>query len=276
MPRAEWLLDDEYHALVNTCISRGSVRYGMRNQDTIGIFGAALTHDMDAGFPIITTRKIFYKGVIAELAGFLEGATSLARFKELGCNYWDMNAEGKDDLGRIYGAQWRGFRTWDGEVDQLRILLDGLVNNPTSRRHLLTTWHPAEIHNMCLPPCHLLNQYRVTPETGRLDSLVYMRSVDLCLGLPSDLVLYGTLLMLIAQATGLRPGMLIFMLGDAHVYTNHIAPWVAVQDKREASLSPLGTPKLLLNHHASPLDFAPSQVQLVGYDPHPAVTYAFN
>lgn len=269
----EWKLDDDFRALVDNCIAQGEVKEG-RNGKTYSVFGRMLEHDMSSGFPLLTTRRIHTRGIFGELAAFIEGATSLARFKKLGCNYWDMNAGGKDDLGRIYGAQWREFRSRDGWTDQLVVLLQGLLDDPYSRRHILTTWHPAELGNMCLPPCHLLNQYRVTTR-GTLDSLVYMRSVDLCLGLPSDLVLYGLLLHLICKDLEYLPGKLVFALGDAHVYQNHFELW-HTQRERKPSLVHGHTPALALLPTATTLSFKPDQARVLLYLPHEAMRYELN
>jgi len=178
-------------------------------------------------FPIITTRKVFPRGILGELCAFMRGATDLQTFKDLGCNYWDHNASQwapnkglpKEEwqVGRIYGVQWRD---WNGVLDQIQALIDSIKQDPYGRRHLLTTWNPSELPQMCLPPCHLLAQFYVNGTD--LDCIVTMRSVDLALGLPSDLVLYGALLMLIARATNYDTGRLHFQFGDAHIYDAHL------------------------------------------------------
>lgn len=263
-------LDNDYIALVDDALDNGSAREG-RNGVATSIFGRMLRHDMRVGFPLITTRRIYPRGVFGELAGFLLGSRSLSTFQALGCNYWNENAEqwGRgDDLGRIYGVQWRD---WNGTHDQLVALVHGIKSNPFARRHVITTWNPGELDDMCLPPCHLLNQYFVGRD-GSLSSCVYMRSVDLCLGLPSDLVLYGMLLKLMAIETKLWPKDLVFMLADAHVYENHEDNW-AIQRTRRMVPS---IPYVLLDEEATLFDFHPDQAKVAGYNPHEAISYAFN
>jgi len=255
-------LDRGYAALVSRVIRHGTQRKG-RNGYTTASFGEMLRHDMRDSFPVLTTRKIHVNGIFAELAGFLEGATSLKRFKELGCNYWNFNASG-DDLGPIYGAQWRDFHG----VDQLKELTSGLKSDPYGRRHILTTWNPPEIPQMCLPPCHILNQYLVDSE-GVMTSVVYMRSVDLCLGLPSDLVLYGLLHELVAKEVNQTAGELVFMLGDAHVYEQHLENW-SIQSQRNA---PLSDPRLAIEASNGLFDFLPEYVELQNYYPREAIKY---
>jgi thymidylate synthase len=265
-----WDLDEDFRFLVDDVLTNGTIRR-CRNGQTTAVFGRMLRHDMRAGFPIITTRRVAWRGVFGELAAFLEGSTSLRRFKELGCNYWDMNAKewpqhDGDYLGRIYGAQWRNF----GGVDQLVQLVSGLVTDPHGRRHLLTTWNPGELGDMCLPPCHLTAQFFQSRQG--LSCTVYMRSVDLCLGLPSDLVLYGLLLHLVAHEVHTTPHELVFMLGDAHVYENHIAAW-NVQRARPQTDDP---PALRLLGHGSLFNFDPNQATIVNYDPQEPIKYALN
>lgn len=261
-------LDESYNYLVDRVLDGGWHREG-RNGGTTMMPGMVLRHEMRTGFPLLTTRKIFWKGVAAELAGFLEGSTSLARFKELGCNYWDKNANewakfDGDNLGPIYGAQWRDFNG----VDQLQQLLEGLHTNPTGRRHVMTTWNPAQTDDMCLPPCHILTQFHVTGKL--LHQTVYMRSVDLCLGLPSDLVLYGLLHVLVARELKLLPAELTFMLGDAHVYDEHDDLW-QIQRTRQGTTR---KPTLVLAEESTLWSFHPSHCSFLNYEPHEAMSYA--
>lgn len=258
-----WTLDEDYHVLIEDVLDNGVNRTG-RNGGFTSRFGEVLKHDLRCGFPIITTRKIAWRQAFGELAAFLEGATSLARFKELGCTYWEMNSNGKDDLGPIYGAQWRNF----GGVDQLQQLLEGLQKNPTSRRHVMSTWNPADLEAMCLPPCHLLTQFHVAK--GLLHQTVYMRSVDLCLGLPYDLVLYGLLQHLVAHEVGLEPAEMTFMLGDAHVYDAHDELWQIQKYRSFASAPPVLATVMGVNL----LDFQPGDATFINYEPHEAIDYA--
>lgn len=267
-----------YHGLIDNVIQFGEKRQS-RAGPTRQLFGQTLTiYDVAQGvFPVLTSRKIFYKPVFGELAAFIRGATDLETFKKFGCNYWDENAKAWEynksnspeeyEVGQIYGAQWRD---WQGRGhDQLRTLIDGLITQPYSRRHLLTAYDPTEKWQ-CLPPCHILTQFNVS-KLGALDCQVYMRSVDLCVGLPSDIILYAALLILVAQETDLHPGKLIFAFGDTHVYENHVQTWLTEQAGR--TLHKL--PYYALNK-ARLFDFEPNQIELIEYNHHEKVSYAFN
>lgn len=269
-----------YHQLVNEVIAYGAVR-GTRNGSTRAIFGTMIQIDelRRGHFPILTTRKIFYRPVLGELAAFIRGAEKLSEFKALGCNYWDANATAwatnagklpKDmKVGKIYGAQWRKWgRT---EKDQLAELIKNLRDDPFSRRHLLTTYNPEELYLACLPPCHVLSQFNVTTD-GYLDCIVTMRSVDLMLGLPADVVLYASLLILISAHVNLKPGNLTFMLGDTHVYANHIKTWNDEQHGRPGHVEPTW----LLSEFADILKFVPDDLELIDYQHGAKIDYAFN
>jgi thymidylate synthase len=227
-------------------------------------------------FPILTQRKIFTGGILGEEAAFLRGATDLKTFKDFGCNYWDANAAAwapnkdvpveKQYVGRVYGAQWR---TWESCLDQMADLVQGLRTNPSSRRHLLATYNPAELDEMCLPPCHLLAQFNVRNDK-HLDCIVTMRSVDLCLGLPSDIILYAVLMLILCSEAGYTPGKLIFMMGDSHVYQNHIDTF---EEHRVRLMHKLPTYSL----RACTIDnFMPSDLKLNNYQHFGVLNYAFN
>jgi len=269
--------EHDYLALVCRVIAQGT-RRASRAGPTLSCFGGVLQIDcLEQGhFPILTQRQVHTTGVLGELAAFLRGATTVAEFKQHGCNYWDANAaawptnkdaaKGELSVGKIYGYQWR---RWEGKLDQVAMLLGSLRTNPESRRHLLTTYNPAQLDEMCLPPCHLLAQYNVR-RTGQLDCIVYMRSVDLCLGLPSDIVLYAALLLILCHETGYTPGKLTFMLGDTHVYQNHVGQF-ALHGVREMRALPT------FELAACTVDnFVPSNLRLINYQHSGALSYAFN
>lgn len=268
----------DYANLVTNVILHGEHRPS-RAGFTVSLFGTMLRIDcLEKGeFPILTQRKIFPQGVLGELAGFLRGATDLATFKAYGCNYWDKNAAdwafNKDVpvedhmVGKIYGYQWRH---WAEHIDQMQALVDGLKSNPYGRRHLLTTYDPAELGEMCLPPCHLLAQFNVRT-TKQLDCVVTMRSVDLCLGLPSDIILYATLLLILCNETGYTPGRLTFMMGDSHVYRNHIDTF-QVHAQRPMHI----LPKFDLDPTATINTFMPEDLDLIAYRHAGVLNYEFN
>lgn len=275
--------EHDYMDLVRLVIESGEAR-NTRAGPTRSLFGTTLRIDalQKGQFPVLTHRKIFYHGILGELAAFLRGATLVSQYEDEGCNYWRANAaawDANDDkastelrVGKVYGAQWR---RWSDAynigkpVDQLAMLIASIRDNPSSRRHLLTTYNPAELHMACLPPCHLLAQFNVQSH-GLLDCIVYMRSVDLCLGLPSDIVLYAGLLILIAKEASLVPGKLVFMMGDTHVYTNHIPVWQHAKQQPTFAL-----PQWKLSDTSTD-DFVADHLQLVDYQCSGATKYAFN
>lgn len=267
----------DYFQLLNEVASSGDYR-DSRAGPTIGKFGMMFKVDSlrEGKFPILTTRTMYPLGIFGELGAFLEGSEMLADFKAHGCNYWDMNAQqwhvnnglAPDDMqvGRIYGVQWR---EWNGYHDQLGDLVEGIRNNPYGRRHLVTAWNPSELDQMCLPPCHYAFQAYVTTD-GYLDLVVNMRSVDLCLGLPADVVLYAAFLILLAKQTGYKPGTLTWMLGDAHIYQNHRATLVE-QRRRE--------PYALPTWECTNEDitrFLNNEIVLKDYVSHEGLKYALN
>lgn len=270
--------EQDYSVLLTHVICAGEKR-DTRAGPTRSIFGTILKIDcLEYGwFPVLTQRKLYPQTVWGELAAFLTGTTKLQVFRDFGCNYWDANAvpwfenhgriPDNYTVGKIYGYQWRHF---GGRYDQLRALIQELRTNPKGRRHLLTTYNPAELHEMCLPPCHLLAQFNAS-NFGKLDCIVTMRSVDLCLGLPNDVILYATLMLLICNEVDLQPGMLTFMMGDTHVYKNHI-PVIDTQfDKPQHPLPAYSlSPKSTLN------TFVPGDIALINYNHSGVLKYEFN
>jgi thymidylate synthase len=246
---------------------------------TVGKFGTQLRIDSlrDGHFPLLTTRRMYYKPVFGELAAFIRGATALKTFKDFGCNYWDMNAKqwpinhdiedpNRMHVGKIYGAQWRG---WDDRIDQLDELIQSIRLDPYGRRHLMTAWNPSDMWRMCLPPCHILVQAYVNTDK-RLDLRIDMRSVDLCLGLPSDVVLYAAFLILLAGATDLVPGSLIFQMVDSHIYENHLATLVE-QYRREVHPLPG-----FASFNTDMFKFVPEELDIQDYVSNEAMKYALN
>lgn len=254
--------EDQYLELLRDIMKLGARQKNRTGIDTFMIPGAMLKFDLREGFPAITTKKLAFRAVAAELCGFLRGYTSAADFRMLGCNIWDANAndpkanggkwhasphrKGDDDLGRIYGVQWRNWRGFDPdhrtgsmkEVDQLKNVLDTLENDPQSRRIIMNAWQPAELDQMALPPCHLLVQFLVQQEGNVLHACMYQRSCDMFLGVPFNIASYALLLSLVAKATGYTPGILTMSLADAHIYENHFEQ-VRLQLSREPYPSPL-------------------------------------
>jgi len=264
----------EYLDLLRRVADKGMPR-SSRAGPTVSVFGESFVTDaLTTGhFPLITTRRVYPFGVLGELAAFLTGNTDLQTFEDMGCMYWRYNAEnwienaGVPDehlqVGRIYGTQWRN---WNRKLDQIGALVAGIQEDPYGRRHLLTTWNPSELDQMCLPPCHIMAQFYV--HRDQLECQVYMRSVDLALGLPSDIILYATLLILVSKATCYKPGRLRFVFGDTHIYLAHM-PNVEIQLDRE----PIGLPTYDLKEHATLDNFQPDDLILSDYNFHPRLNY---
>lgn len=268
------------------------LRHGFRRPDrtgvgTLALFGEQLIFDNRDEFPAVTTKKLAFGQMAAELACFLRGYDNLSQFRSMGCTIWDGNgsadywlpkARSEGDLGRIYGVQWRDWRSvlcHDSgfelvRVDQLKELVDGIRRDPYGRRHVVTALNPGEMGQMCLPPCHVLFQAFVTP-SNELWLRVDMRSVDLFLGLPFDIASYALLQRLLAKELGLDSGFLCFQLGDAHIYLNHVEQVQLVLGREE-----MEPPQLWLSPAASLFDFHPSQAQLVKYTNHGTVAAPLN
>jgi thymidylate synthase len=267
----------DYRALVNRVITQGQYRE-CRNGETRALFAETLKIEelVNDEFPLLTQRQIFYKGVFGELAAFLRGATKLSEFHHFGCHYWDENArmwpENHDlplhamSIGQAYGAQWVNWNQTG--YNQIAALMDELYANPHGRRHIITTYDP--LARACLPPCHLMAQFFVNQD-GRLDCQVYMRSVDIVLGLPSDVVLYAALMVLISNYISMRPGVLTFQLGDTHIYENHVDIFIGQQHDQMMHASP--TYELAANEV---FNFVPSQLKINGYTFSETIRYPFN
>jgi thymidylate synthase len=213
-------IDDEYKGLLSSVLHGGADKADRTGTGTKAVFGRMLRHDMATGFPILTTKKIYFEKAVTELLWILSGYTDLAYLNEHGVNYWnaDYKRSGRTDgtLGPVYGKQWRDFNG----VDQLRKLLLEIQANPNSRRLMVSAWNPAELDDMVLPPCHY--GFQVYINNGKIDLMWQQRSADVFLGLPYDFVMYGLLLELIAKGNNLEPGRLIASLGDCHLYNNHL------------------------------------------------------
>lgn len=279
----------QWHTIMWEVLAHGTHRPDRTGTGTLALFGMQLVFDNSTEFPAVTTKKLGFGQVLAELSCFLHGYQWLSQFNDAGCKIWDGNAMAPhwlkkhrtpdEDvwLGRIYGVQWRDWRSVkvkeDGfdllQNDQLKDLIAGIRQDPYGRRHIVTAWNPGELQDMCLPPCHILFQAFVAD--GELSLRVDMRSVDLFLGLPFDIASYAVLQRLLAKETGLRSGRLVFQLGDAHIYMNHLD---AVREVLERS--PMQPPRIVFTERASLLDFLPGDACLVGYNSHAAVAAKLN
>lgn len=245
--------------------------HGVYKDDRTGtgiysVFGYQMRFDLNAGFPVLTTKKLHLKSIIHELLWFIAGDTNIKYLKENGVSIWDDWADENGDLGHVYGYQWRSWPTPDGgSIDQIQGLIDQIKNNPNSRRLLVSAWNVADVDKMALPPCHCLFQFYVAE--GKLSCQLYQRSADIFLGVPFNIASYALLTMMMAQVTGLKVGEFVHTLGDAHLYSNHLEQ-ADLQLQRE----PRALPTMKINPDITSLfDFRYEDFELVEYDPLPHI-----
>lgn len=263
----------QYHELLQDVLHNGERRDDRTGTGTISVFGRQVRYDLRAGFPLLTTKKIHLRSVIHELLWFLRGETNLDYLHQHQVSIWDEWADAHGDLGPIYGKQWRSWQCADGRViDQITQLIDGLRNNPDSRRHLVSAWNVADVQEMALPPCHCLFQFYVhRPATAeqapQLSCQLYQRSADIFLGVPFNIASYALLTHMIAQVCGYEVRDFIHSFGDLHLYTNHIE-----QAQLQLSREPRALPQLRLNpERRELLDFTAEDIVIADYDPHPTI-----
>lgn len=230
------------------------------------VFGYQMRFDLSEGFPMVTTKKLHLRSIIHELLWFLKGDTNIAYLKENGVKIWDEWADENGDLGPVYGYQWRSWPTPNGEhIDQISKLIEGIKNNPNSRRHIVSAWNPALVDDMALPPCHSLFQFYVAD--GKLSCQLYQRSADTFLGVPFNIASYALLTLMVAQVCDLKPGDFVHSFGDAHIYSNHFE-----QVKEQLSRSPRHLPQMKINSEIRDIfDFKFEDFELVNYDPLPTI-----
>jgi thymidylate synthase len=256
----------QYLDLLEHVLAHGVQKSDRTGTGTLSVFGYQMRFDLGQGFPLLTTKKVHLKSIIHELLWFLQGDTNIAYLKANGVSIWDEWAGADGDLGPIYGYQWRSWPTADGRhIDQIGEVVETLKSNPESRRIIVSAWNVGEIQNMKLPPCHAFFQFYVAD--GRLSCQLYQRSADIFLGVPFNIASYALLTMMMAQATGLKPGDFVHTLGDAHIYLNHVE-----QVKLQLGRAPRPLPSMRLNPAVTDIfSFSYADFTLENYDPHPAI-----
>ncbi len=266
---------EKYLHILNKVYKEGDERNDRTGVGTRAYFGIQTRYDMDDGFPALTTKKLFFDVVKAELLWFIKGSRDIKELHKMNCHIWDGNAnadywkekaEFEGDVGRIYGVQWRDWQKKEGGfVDQLTQAIEGIKKNPYGRRHIVTAWNPGELGKMVLPPCHAFFQLFVAKE--KLFLQMYQRSCDMFLGVPFNIASYSLFLHMIAQVTGYKPGEFIHVLGDAHIYKNHY-----LQVEEQLKRRPYPLPKLKLNKDIENIDdFKMEDIELKDYKHHPSI-----
>jgi len=259
----------QYLDLMERVLSEGVEKRDRTGVGTRAIFGHQMRFDLNAGFPLLTTKKLHVKSIIYELLWFLRGDTNIKYLDDHGVHIWDEWADANGDLGPVYGRQWRSWPTPDGgSIDQMANVVAEIRRNPDSRRLIVTAWNPAENDRMALSPCHCLFQFNVA--AGALSCQLYQRSADVFLGVPFNIASYALLTLMMAQVTGLKPGAFIHSFGDTHLYLNHLE-----QARMQLTRSPRPLPTLRLNPAAKDLfGFRYEDFSLEGYEPHPHIKAA--
>jgi thymidylate synthase len=259
----------QYHDLLQHLLDNGVKKEDRTGTGTYSVFGHQMRFNLAEGFPLMTTKKLHTRSIFHELLWFLKGDTNIAYLKENGVSIWDEWADENGNLGPVYGYQWRSWPNPDGSsTDQIVNLVNGLKNNPNSRRHIVSAWNPSFIEEMALPPCHCLFQFYVAE--GKLSCQLYQRSCDTFLGVPFNIASYALLVHMIAQVCDLEVGDFVWTGGDVHLYTNHVE-----QAKLQLTREHRALPTLKLNPNVKDLfAFTIDDISIENYDPHPHIKAA--
>lgn len=256
----------QYLDLLDHVLTNGTEKQDRTGTGTISVFGHQMRFNLSEGFPVLTTKKLHLKSIIHELLWFLAGDTNIKYLTDNGVRIWNEWADADGNLGHIYGYQWRSWPTPDGgHVDQITQVVNSIMNNPDSRRHLVSAWNVGELSKMNLPPCHLLFQFYVAD--GKLSCQLYQRSCDVFIGVPFNIASYALLTMMMAQVTSLQPGDFVWTGGDVHIYQNHLE-----QVKLQLTREPMKLPQMKINPEVKSIfDFKYNDFELVGYESHPHI-----
>jgi len=255
-----------YLDLLKRVLETGHKKDDRTGVGTLSTFGHQLRFDLSKGFPLLTTKAVHFKSVVHELLWFISGETNIQYLKENKVRIWDEWADKEGNLGPVYGAQWRNWKTDRGEsVDQLTEVIEAIKKNPSSRRLVVSAWNVGELSKMALPPCHLLFQFYV--QGSKLSCQLYQRSADIFLGVPFNIASYALLTHMVAQCCKLDVGEFIHTFGDVHLYLNHLD-----QAKLQLGREPRQLPKLELNPEIRSIyNFKYEDIELRNYDPHPKI-----
>jgi thymidylate synthase len=266
----------QYHDLLKHVLENGIEKGDRTGTGTKSVFGYQMRFDLSEGFPMVTTKKLHLKSIIYELLWFIAGDTNIEYLQENGVRIWNEWADEKGDLGPVYGAQWRN---WNGDgIDQIKNLIEGLKNNPNSRRHMVSAWNPSVMPDTsvsfsenvangkaALPPCHAFFQFYVAD--GKLSCQLYQRSADIFLGVPFNIASYALFTMMVAQVCGYEYGDFVHSFGDAHIYNNHME-----QIELQLSREPRPLPQMKINPDVKDIfEFKFEDFSLENYDPHPHI-----
>jgi thymidylate synthase len=256
----------QYQALLRHLLEHGAQKSDRTGTGTLAVFGSQMRFDLAAGFPLVTTKKLHLKSIVHELLWFLSGETNVRYLREHGVTIWDEWADANGELGPVYGAQWRAWKTADGgTVDQIARVMDLLRRDPNSRRILVNAWNVGELDRMALTPCHALFQFYVA--NGRLSCQLYQRSADVFLGVPFNIASYALLTHMVAQQSDLQVGEFIWTGGDTHLYVNHVE-----QARTQLSREPLPLPRLVIKRRPDSIfDYRYEDFEFAGYQAHPAI-----
>ena len=255
-----------YLDLLRDILDHGARKDDRTGTGTLSVFGRQMRFDLGDGFPLLTTKKLHTKSIIHELLWFLRGETNVRYLNEHGVSIWDEWADGRGELGPVYGRQWRSWQAADGRtIDQIAQVIEQIKTNPDSRRLIVSAWNVGDLPKMALAPCHALFQFYVA--NGKLSCQLYQRSADVFLGVPFNIASYALLTCMIAQVTDLVPGEFVHTLGDAHLYLNHLD-----QAREQLTRTPRALPKLVLSPDVrSVFDFTFDDIAIRDYDPYPAI-----
>jgi thymidylate synthase len=256
----------QFHDLMERILADGVEKRDRTGTGTLSVFGHQMRFDLNAGFPLVTTKKLHLKSIVYELLWFLAGDTNVKYLNDHGVTIWDEWADAQGELGPVYGQQWRSWPASDGgTIDQIANVVAAIRRNPDSRRLIVTAWNPADVDKMTLPPCHCLFQFYVA--RGRLSCQLYQRSADVFLGVPFNIASYALLTHLVAQQTDLAPGEFIWSGGDCHLYLNHIE-----QARTQLSRAPFALPRLVIKRRPPTIfEYRYEDFSFENYQAHPHI-----